>query len=447
VAARMNKYFPGVGRVEYRPDAGPEDTLVFRHYNAGETVHGRTMEEWLKFSVCYFNTFRYCGSDGYYGERTHQNQYEDGTRSLDNYRRRMMAAFEFFHKLNVKYYSVSDRDLAPEGDSFEETNSNLDEMVTMACDLQKQTGVRPLYFSADLFSHPRYMNGAAANPDSHVFAYACAQVKRSMEAAKRLGAENFVFFHPRDGYQSLLQRQMFRDMSHLAQLYRMAAQYKDKIGFKGQLLIQPKPADPRRHQYESDSASTMQLLRHFGLDKQYKLYVKPAFSRLMGRPYHHDVYMAAAYNMLGSVDASDSYPESNATSDVCAYDVRDATYVMKCILEQSGLQQGGLTLGGRVRRESVEPRDLFHGHVLAMDTFARALRNAARMIADGCFTRNIQQRYSSYKSGIGERIEKGAASFEECEDYIRKCGEPQHHSSRHEHFHNMFNYYVYHPRQ
>lgn len=232
---------------------------------------------------------------------------------------------------------VSDRDLAPEGDSFEETNSNLEEMVTLACDLQKQTGVRPLYFSADLFTHPRYMNGAAANPDAHVFAYACAQVKRSLEAAKRLGAENFVFFHPRDGYQNLLQRQMFRDMSHLAQLYRMAAQYKDKIGFKGQLLIQPKPADPRRYQYESDAASTMQLLRHFGLDKQYKLYIKPAFSRLMGRPYYHDVYFAAAYNMLGSVDASDSYPEVNGTSDICAYDVRDATYVMKCILEQVGL--------------------------------------------------------------------------------------------------------------
>merc|ERR1719228_414026 len=194
-----------------------------------------------------------------------------------------------------------------------------------------------MYFSADLFSHSRYMNGSGSNPDAHVFAYACAQVKRAMDAAKRLGAENFVFFHPRDGYQSVLQRQFFRDMSHMAQLYRMAAQYKDKIGFRGQLLIQP----------------------------------KPAVSRLMNRPYEHDVYMASAFNMLGCVDASDSWPEFNGTSDICPHDIRDVTKVMKCVLEQDGLQNGGFSLGWRVRRESNEARDLMHGYVLAMDTFAR----------------------------------------------------------------------------
>lgn len=226
--------------------------------------------------------------------------------------------------------------MAPEGETFDETNSYLDEMVTLACDLQKQTGLKPLYYSADLFTHPRYMNGAGSNPDAHVFAYACAQVKRSMDAAKRMGAENFVFFNPRDGYQSVLQKQFFRDMSHMAQLYRMAVQYKDKIGYKGQLLIQPKPHDPRRHQYEADAMATMHMLKYFGLEKQYKLYIKPAFSRLMNRPYEHDVYVAAAYNMLGSVDASDSFPEVNGTSDICAQNMRDATYVMKCVLEQVG---------------------------------------------------------------------------------------------------------------
>merc|ERR1712212_1001956 len=175
----------------------------------------------------------------------------------------MEAAFELFHKLNVKYYSVSDRDLAPEGENFDETNNHLDEMVTLACDLQEQTGVKPLCFAADLFAH------------------ASAQVKRSMDAAKRLGAENFVFFNPRDGYQSVLQRHFYNDMSHMAQLYRMAVEYKEKIGYTGQLLIQPKPADPRRHQYEADAMATMHMFHHFGLDKNYKLYIKPAFSRLM----------------------------------------------------------------------------------------------------------------------------------------------------------------------
>jgi len=539
-----SKNFNMVGRIEYRPDAGPEDTLVYRHYNPSETVHGRTMEEWLRFSPCYFNMFRYFGGDDHYGNRTHvrpwdegyswTQQYgqmggsrfpgkggadtmrgkggefmdgkgydpmggkymdkagydmggkgpcepygepmpypgapggpggprgpgfdgprypswEQGSRSFSNYQRRMQAAFEFFNKLGVRYYSASDRDFAPEGETWEETCRMLEEATTMACNLQGQTGMRPLYFAADLFSHPRYMNGAASNPDSHVFAYACAQVKRAMDMAKRLQAEHFVFFHPRDGYQSPLQRQMYRDMQHMGHLYRFAVQYRDKIGYKGHLLIQPKPFDPRRYQYECDAMSTMHMLRHFGMERHYKLYIKPAHSRMMGRPYYHDVYMASAFNMLGLVDASDSYPEINGTSDICASNVRDATYVMKCYLEQqtgsfkSGMQYGygGFNLSCRVRRESIEPRDMFHGMILTMDTYARALKNAARMLSDGFFARNLQQRYISYKSGFGEKLDKGSATFEECEDYIMKYGECQPQSSRYEHYDNMFNYYVY----
>merc|ERR1712106_1107541 len=447
----MGKFFKSVGRIEYRPDAGPEDTLVYRHYNPSETVHGRTMAEWLRFSPCYFNMFRYFGSDDHYGNRTHIRpwdqgyswtmehgvpvgpvgpsgypgkgspddpmfgkymdkgpmgppmpysgpgcqggpggpggpgfegprcrSWEDGTRSFANYQRRMQAAFEFFGKLGVQYYSASDRDFAPEGESWEETCSMLKEATTMACNLQQQTGMRPLYFAADLFSHPRYMNGAATSPDSHVFAFACAQVKRAMDMAKRLEAEHFVFFNPRDGYQSPLQRQMYRDIQHMGHLYRMAVQYREKIGYKGHLLIQPKPMDPMRHQYECDAMSTMQMLRHFGMERHYKLYIKPAHSRMMNRPYCHDVQMASAFNMLGLVDAADSYPEVNGTSDICAANVRDATYVMKCYLEQqtgsfkSGMQYGygGFNLSCRIRRESIEPRDVFHGMVLTMDTYA-----------------------------------------------------------------------------
>ncbi|CAL4148451.1 unnamed protein product [Meganyctiphanes norvegica] len=377
--------------------------------------------------------------------------WDEGSRNFENYKRRMCAAFEFFNKLGVRYYSASDRDFAPEGENWEETNRMLDESVTMACNLQGQTGMRPLYFAADLFSHPRYMNGAATNPDSHVFAYACAQVKRAMDMAKRLQAEHFVFFHPRDGYQSPLQRQMYRDMQHMGHLYRMAVQYRDKIGYKGHLLIQPKPFDPRRVQYECDTMSTMHMLRHFGMERHYKLYIKPAHSRMMGRPYYHDVYTASAFNMLGMVDASDSHREVAGTSDICNANVHDATYVMKCYMEQqtgsfkSGMQYGygGFTLSCRLRRESIEPRDMFHGMILNMDTYARALKNAARMISDGYFARNLQQRYISYKSGFGEKLDKGSTTFEECEDYIRKCGECQPQSSRQEHYENMFNYYVY----
>merc|ERR1719315_384460 len=271
------------------------------------------------------------GGPGFDGPRC--RSWEDGTRSFSNYQRRMQAAFEFFSKLGVRYYSASDRDFAPEGETWEETCGMLEQATTMACNLQQQTGMRPLYFAADLFSHPRYMNGASTNPDSHVFAFACAQVKRAMDMAKRLQAEHFVFFHPRDGYQSPLQRQMYRDMQHMGHLYRMAVQYREKIGYKGHFLIQPKPFDPRRYQYECDAMSTMHMLRHFGLERHFKLYVKPAWSRMMGRPSYHDVYMASAFNMLGMVDAPDSYPGTYGVSDVSARDVRDATYVMKRYLE------------------------------------------------------------------------------------------------------------------
>lgn len=232
------------------------------------------------------------------------------------------------------FLKASDRDLCPDYDDFEETARALEDMTSYALEQQKQNSVRLMNFGCDLFSHPRYMNGAATSPDSLVYAYACAQVKRGIEAAKKLGAENFVFFHPRDGYQSLLQRQVFRDLGHLAQFYKMAVQFKEKIGYRGQFLIQPKPFDPRRCQYESDAATTLHLLKNFNLERNFKLYIKPGWSRMMGRKYEHDVHYASAFKMLGAVDASDNWQELNSSSDVCPFNVRDATYIMKCIVEQ-----------------------------------------------------------------------------------------------------------------
>jgi len=438
----MNKYYPGIGRIEFRPDAGPEDTMVYRHYNPSEMVHGRTMEEWLKFSCSFFKTYRYMGGDDHFSERAHQRPWDDMSRSFENYKRRIQAGFEICHKLGLKYYEVLDRDLAPDFDNFEETMRMTEEMASMVYDLQKQTNMRCIYYGCDMFSHPRYANGSATNPDAHVFAYACAQLKHGLEVAKRLGAENFLFFNPCDGYQSLIQRQVFRDFSHLAQLYRMAVQYREKIGYRGQFMIIPKPNSPRRLQYESDAMTIMAFLRHFGLERHFKLFIKPSFSRMLARPYEHDVNMASAFNMLGAIGASDNWPEIMGPVDIAPYCVRDATSVMKCVLEQGGLQ-GGVSMSFRVRREAIEPRDHFHAHILAIDTFARALRNAARILSDGCFARNVQQRYITYKSGIGERLEKGSATLEECEEFVRKAGPPQPISSRYEHYENMFNFYVY----
>ena len=222
--------------------------------------------------------------------------------------------------------------MAPDFDNIEETNRMQDEMVSMVFDLAKQTNMRCIYFGCDLFSHPRYANGASTNPDSHVYAYACAQMKRALEMAKKLGAENFIFFHPNDGYQSLIQRQVFRDMSHLAQFYRMALQYREKIGYRCQFLIQPKPYGHRNHQYESDAMTMMGMMCHFGLDRHFKLSITPGASKMMNRCFEHDVYMASAFKVLGGINASDNFP--NRDDDVVSYNVRDATMIMKCILEQ-----------------------------------------------------------------------------------------------------------------
>ena len=225
-----------------------------------------------------------------------------------------------------------DTDLAPDFDNMEETNRMQQEMANMVYELSKQTNMRCIYFGCDLFTHPRYANGASTNPDSHTFAYACAQMKHALELAKRLGAENFVFFHPNDGYQSLVQRQIFRDMSHMAQFYRMALQYREKIGYRGQFMIQPKPYSQRSHHYEADAMTVISILSHFGLDRHFKVSVTPGSSSMMGRNYEHDVYMASAFNYLGAINASDNF--NNHDDDVVSYNVRNATNVMKCVLEQ-----------------------------------------------------------------------------------------------------------------
>ncbi|RXG72214.1 Xylose isomerase [Armadillidium vulgare] len=326
------------------------------------------------------------------GENAHIRPFDDGSKTVENYKRRIEAAFEFYDKLNLRWYSISDRDLCPDFDNFEETVRLQDEICNLVIDLQKQYNIRPLYFGCDLFSHPRYANGSMTNPDSHIFAYACSQMKRALEMAKRLDAENFLFFHPRDGYQSLIQRQVFRDIQHIGNFYRMALQYKDKINYRGQFVIQPKPFEPKRFQYESDVMSVIAILRHHELEKYFKLFIKPGSSRMMGRPYEHDVYMASSFKMLNGIDASDNYPEIRSSTDVVPVSIRDATSLMKCVLEQGGFTNGGgINLGFRIRREAIDIRDQIHAYILAMDTFARALRNAARILHDGFFKKSLNQ--------------------------------------------------------
>lgn len=434
-------YFAGIEKISFNPDAGPTETMVYRHYNPKQVVMGRTMEDWLRFSVCFWHTFRGTGADPF-GFPTLIRPWDDGSNSMENARRRLRAAFEFLTKLGVKYWTFHDRDIAPEGATLAETNKNLDEISDLALELQQKTGVKLLWATSNLFAHPRYMNGAASNPDARIFAYAAAQVKKCLEIAKKLGAENFVFWGGREGYHTLLNTDILQEQNHLASFFRMAADYKKKIGFTGTLLIEPKPKEPSKHQYDYDAMTVIAFLKTYGLDKEFKLNIEPNHTTLAGHGYEHDIAMASAFGMLGSVDSNTGSPDLGWDTDQFPMDIKNCTQVMRIILEQGGLAPGGLNFDCKVRRESTELKDMFIAHIGAMDSFARALKCAARIKEEGVFAKHVQERYSSYASGIGQKIDQGTTSFEELEKYTLENGEPVASSGQQEHYETMMNYYV-----
>ncbi|XP_071492584.1 LOW QUALITY PROTEIN: uncharacterized protein [Diadema antillarum] len=436
-----SEFFPGISKIQYRPDASPTDLLCFRYYKADEEVLGRSMEDWLRFSVCYWHTFRGVGLDPF-GGPTISRPWEDGTDSLENAKRRMRVAFEFFTKLGVKYWSFHDRDIAPEGATIEETNRNLDEIVDLALELQEQTGVKLLWNTCNLFSHKRYMNGAASNPDAHVVAYAATAVKKGLEIGKKLGAENFVFWGGREGYQSLLNTDLQSELSHMANFFKMAVKYKKEIGFTGQLLIEPKPKEPTKHQYDYDAMTVIGFLKHFGLDNDFKLNIEPNHTMLAGHAYEHDIIMSSALQMLGSIDANTGSPDLGWDTDQFPMDIRGATAICKGIIDQGGLAPGGLNFDAKVRRESTALADMFYAHIGAMDSFARGLRNAAKLVTDGHLEKLVTDRYSSFTEGIGLKIAKGTATLQDCEAFIMKTGEPAVTSGEQEKYESLFNRYI-----
>ncbi|XP_033644634.1 xylose isomerase-like isoform X1 [Asterias rubens] len=435
------EFFPGIGKIEYKPGAGPTEVLCFKHYNAKEVINGHSMEAWLRFSACYWHTFRGVGLDPF-GMPTIKRPWDDGTESMDNAKRRLRVAFEFFSKLGVKYWTFHDRDVAPEGATLEETNRNLDEITDLAKELMAKTGVKLLWNTCNLFANPRYMNGAATNPDAHVVAYAAAQVKKGLEIGKKLDAENFVFWGGREGYNSLLNTDVMAELSHAANFFKMAVDYKKQIGFGGQLLIEPKPKEPTRHQYDYDAMTVIGFLKHFGLADDFKINVEPNHTMLAGHSYEHDIVMASGFGMLGSIDSNTGSPDLGWDTDQFPMDVRDTTLVMKAVIEQNGIAPGGLNFDAKVRRESTNLKDMFISHVGAMDCFARGLRCAAKLVAEGAMAKMVQNRYSSFNEGIGAKIAKGTATMEECENYVKKMGEPKQISGEQEKYECVLNHYV-----
>jgi xylose isomerase len=435
-------HFPRIKRIAYE-GTGTENPLAFRHYDPDEVVDGKTMEQHLRFSVAYWHAFRGVGADPF-GPGTIQRPWENGRDAISIAKTRMDAAFEFFQKLRVPFYCFHDRDIAPEGRTLAESNRNLDRLVDHAKSLQRATGVKLLWGTANLFSNRRYMCGAATNPDAHVFAYAAAQVKKALDVTKALGGQNYVFWGGREGYETLLNTDLKKEQDHLAAFLHMAVDYAKSIGFTGQFLIEPKPKEPTKHQYDFDVASGVAFLRTYGLDRAFKFNIETNHATLAGHSFQHEIEVAAAHGMLGSIDANAGDELLGWDTDQFNTNVRELTLAMISILRAGGLGSGGLNFDAKLRRPSIDLEDLFYAHIGGMDSYALAFKIARRVLADGKLETFLADRYASYDSGYGRDIARGRIGFRELNQLVlKKLGEPKPRSGRQEYLENLLNSYLH----
>ncbi|HEX9783765.1 MAG TPA: xylose isomerase [Opitutaceae bacterium] len=423
--------------------AQSDNPLAYRHYNPDELVDGRSMQEHLRFSIAYWHSFRGTGSDPF-GPGTIVRPWESGPDAVSIAKRRMDAAFEFFAKMGTPFWCFHDRDIAPEGATLAESNRNFDQLIAHARQLQDSTGVKLLWGTANLFSHPRYMCGGATNPDAHVFAYAAAQVKKAMDATLSLGGENYVFWGGREGYETLLNTDLKREQDHLATLLQMAVDYAREIGFTGQFLIEPKPKEPTKHQYDFDVATGVAFLRTYGLDKNFKFNIETNHATLAGHTFQHEIEVAASHGMLGSIDANSGDPLLGWDTDQFNTDVKELTLAMVSIIKAGGLGKGGINFDAKLRRPSVDIEDLFYAHIGGMDAYALAFKKAHKILSEGKLAKVIAGRYASYDSGFGQDIEKRRIGFKELEKLVLdKLGEPTLKSGRQEYLENLLASYAY----
>jgi xylose isomerase len=432
-------YFESVNKVSYE-GKDSKNPLAFKYYNPEEVVGGKTMKEQLRFSVAYWHTFTADGTDPF-GAATMQRSWNkyDG---MDLAKARVEAAFQLFEKLGVPFFAFHDRDIAPEGNTLKETNENLDVIVSMIKEYMKTSNVKLLWNTANMFTNPRFVHGAATSCNADVFAYAAAQVKKGLETAKELGAENYVFWGGREGYETLLNTNLKLELDNLARFMHMAVDYAKEIGFKGQFLIEPKPKEPTTHQYDTDAATTISFLRQYGLDNHFKLNLEANHATLAGHTFEHELRVARVQGFLGSVDANQGDPLLGWDTDEFPTDLYSTTLAMYEILQNGGLGSGGLNFDAKVRRGSFEQEDLVYAHVAGMDAFARGLKVAHKLLEDRVFENIIDERYSSFKKGIGLEIVEGRANFQTLEQYALQNPNIMNNSGRQERLKATLNQYI-----
>ncbi|MGE7602082.1 xylose isomerase [Peribacillus sp. NPDC097675] len=432
-------YFETINQVKYEGSES-SNPFAFKYYNPKEMINGKTMEEFLRFAVSYWHTFTADGTDPF-GQPTMLRPYNKFT-GMDLAKARVEASFEFFDKMNVPFFCFHDVDVAPEGDTLRETNKNMDEIVAMIKEYLKTSKTKLLWNTANMFSNPRWVHGAATSPNADVFAYAAAKVKKGLEVGKELGSENYVFWGGREGYDTLLNTNMKLELDNLARFFHMALDYSKEIGFDAQFLIEPKPKEPTKHQYDFDVATGLAFLQTYGLKDHFKFNIEANHAILAGHTFEHELHVARTHGMLGSVDANQGDSLLGWDTDEFPTDLYSTTLAMYEILKNDGLGTGGLNFDAKVRRGSFEYEDLFHAHIAGMDSFAIGTKVAKKLLEDKVLEDFIADRYSSYTAGIGLEIVEGKTDFHKLEDYALGLGEIQNKSGRQEYLKAILNKYI-----
>ncbi len=433
-----NEVYPGIGKIEYEGKKS-KNPLAFKWYNAEEKVGGKKMKDHLRFAIAYWHSFCGDGSDPF-GNATRFYPWKDA-KNDDKTKQRLDAAFEFITKIGAAYYCFHDTDVVGDGSVFE-IEKRLDKIVPVIKNMQDDTGVKLLWGTANLFSNPRYMNGAATNPDFDVVANAAVQLKNAIAATVALGGENYVFWGGREGYMSLHNTDMKRELDHMGMMLAMARDYGRKIGFKGTFLIEPKPMEPSKHQYDYDAATVVGFLRQYGLDGDFKLNVEVNHATLAGHAFAHDLQVAADAGLLGSIDANKGDYQNGWDTDEFPTNVYEITEAMMVILQAGGFTTGGINFDAKIRRNSTDVEDIFIAHISGMDTFARALLIADRILNDSDYLKMKKKRYESFDKGKGKDFEKGKFTLENLSDLAKEIGEPAVKSGKQELLEQLINTYL-----
>lgn len=433
-------YFPFIDQVKYEGKSS-KNPFAFKYYDENLVIAGKTLKEHFKFSIAYWHTFCATGGDPF-GPGTMQRPWDVNPDPVQRAKDKMDAAFEFIQKIGAPYYCFHDVDLIDEGGSIAEYEERMQIITDYALQKQQSTGIKLLWGTANVFSNPRYMNGASTNPDFDVVAYAGTQVKNSIDATIKLGGENYVFWGGREGYMSLLNTDMKRETDHLAQFLKMARDYGRKNGFKGNFLIEPKPMEPTKHQYDYDAATVVGFLRHHGLDKDFKLNLEVNHATLAGHTFQHELQVAADAGMLGSIDANRGDYQNGWDTDQFAMNLQELTESMLVILSAGGLQGGGVNFDAKVRRNSTDLEDLFLAHIGSMDAFARGMLIAHDILEKSDYNSWRAERYASFDSGTGKSFEEGKLGLEDLRAHALSNGEPKQRSGKQELYENLLNQFI-----